>query len=215
MADPQTDWEVCGQRRSRAHRVAELVALREEQRQVALDRRRIRLRALLKEEEARLQNELQIRLQHYQQQESPTPPLQSSPPPPLLLLYHSFSNSISSSTTPPHHSPTPPHHSPTPPHHSPTPTHHPRPHPPPTHSLTHVRQLADRQQVATAAREKEEEARLRQVEVADEQRQREASHQYREEYWRQVQRYINETRPLDIALRNHIRNTYGLQVKKH
>ncbi|KAK4326150.1 hypothetical protein Pmani_003296 [Petrolisthes manimaculis] len=144
MADPQTDWEVCGQRRSRAHRVAELVALREEQRQVALDRRRTRLRALLEEEEARLQHELQLRVQHYQQQE-----------------------------------------------------------------------FEDRQQVATATREKEEEARLKQVEVADEQRRREASHQYREEYWRQVQRYINETRPLDIALRNHIRNTYGLQVKRH
>lgn len=42
MADPQTDWEVCGERRNRAKRVAELVALREEQSLTALNHRRSR-----------------------------------------------------------------------------------------------------------------------------------------------------------------------------
>lgn len=42
MADPQTDWLTCGERRTRAQRVAEVVAAREEERRQQLHLRRCR-----------------------------------------------------------------------------------------------------------------------------------------------------------------------------
>ncbi|XP_071547695.1 uncharacterized protein [Panulirus ornatus] len=80
------------------------------------------------------------------------------------------------------------------------------------------RELAARVEAAAAAANQLEEERLRQVHLADEQRRRHQCHQYREAYSREVQRYLNQTRPHEITLRNHMRRLYGVEVppgKKH
>ncbi|KAG7175969.1 uncharacterized protein LOC121880029 [Homarus americanus] len=143
MAESQTDWEVCGERRRRARRVAEVLAAKEEEYRGALHHRRCRLRALLEGEAARLHDELKKKFSNLQEQ-----------------------------------------------------------------------QLADRVEAAAVAQEKLEEERLRRVHQADDQRRRQQCHQYREAYSREMQRYLNESRPHEITLKNHMRRLYGVDVSR-
>ncbi|XP_050690031.1 uncharacterized protein LOC126982195 [Eriocheir sinensis] len=157
MTDPQTDWLACGARRTRAQRVAEVVAAREEEHRQQLNLRRCSsplshcphyrcrlspflcgLREMLEEEEARHRRELHQR---------------------FVQIYE--------------------------------------------------HQRVARMEAAEREKNTQEEERRRQVRLADEQRRREHCHVYREEYSRQLQQYLNETRPLEIQLRNHLRERYG------
>ncbi|KAK8382291.1 hypothetical protein O3P69_015314 [Scylla paramamosain] len=58
-------------------------------------------------------------------------------------------------------------------------------------------------------RARREEERRQQVSKFDELRLRQQRHVYREEYSRQLQEYLNQTRHLEIQLRNHLREKYG------
>ncbi|XP_069990727.1 trichohyalin-like [Penaeus vannamei] len=63
-----------------------------------------------------------------------------------------------------------------------------------------------------ALREQEETERAKRVHLADEMRRRQQCHQYREAYSREVQRYINDSRPHEITLRNQMRELYGVNM---
>ncbi|MPC44717.1 hypothetical protein E2C01_038396 [Portunus trituberculatus] len=70
-------------------------------------------------------------------------------------------------------------------------------------------QKAARMQAVEHERARREEERRQQVSKADELRHRQQRHVYREEYSRQLQEYLNQTRHLEIQLKNHLREKYG------
>ncbi|XP_064109190.1 uncharacterized protein LOC135217325 [Macrobrachium nipponense] len=73
--------------------------------------------------------------------------------------------------------------------------------------------LERRVKAAEELQAREEDERVKFVLRADEQRRKQQCHYYREAYSREIQRYLNESRPQEITLRNQLREAYGI-VKK-
>ncbi|XP_068202394.1 cilia- and flagella-associated protein 53-like [Palaemon carinicauda] len=73
--------------------------------------------------------------------------------------------------------------------------------------------LERRVKAAEELQAREEDERMKFVLRADEQRRKQQCHYYRDAYSREIQKYLNESRPQEITLRNQMTKAYGVQKK--